>query len=293
MTLDSILIHLPERVSKAVISLNKPQITEIRLRAFSPISVTCAEGNVIFDEQGREVTAEKGLKLSDTELEETVNSLCRYSRYSYEEYIKEGFIPLEKGGRAGVCGSSFSPDGKTIRFTKITSVNIRLNSFLPQIASDTAKLMKENPFGVLVYSPPGHGKTTYLKSLIYLLSMGIYTKPYRVGVIDERFELGEGLCTKGLCDIISGASKDKAIELLTRTMSPEIIVCDEINKNESQAIINGCNSGTSFICSVHGKSVEEIKKRGFILPIIEANIFKYAVGIKKKNGNYQYELSTF
>jgi stage III sporulation protein AA len=151
--------------------------------------------------------------------------------------------------------------------------------------------MRETPLGVLVYSPPGHGKTTYLKSLIYLLSMGIYTNPYRVSVVDERFELGEGLCKKGLCDIISGATKEASIELLTRTMSPEIIVCDEIHKGEKDAIINGCNSGTSFICSVHGKSVEEIKKRAFVLPLIEADIFEYAVGIKKNKGKYEYVIN--
>ncbi len=151
--------------------------------------------------------------------------------------------------------------------------------------------MKEMPLGILVYSPPGHGKTTYLKSLIYLLSMGIYTPPYRVGVVDERFELGEGLCKKGLCDIISGLPKESSIEMLTRTMSPEIIVCDEINKSEKDAIINGCNTGTSFVCSVHGRSIEEIKKRGFVSPLIEANIFEYSVGIRKEFGKYQYEIN--
>ncbi len=291
MTLNSLLIHLPERVSKAIIALNKPQITEIRLRVSCPVSVTCSEGNVIFDEKGRETTAEKGITLSKSEIEETVNSLCRYSRYSYEEYIKEGFIPLEDGGRAGICGNVFSKGGKAFSFSSITSVNIRLNSFHPEIAKDTAKLMEEAPLGILVYSPPGHGKTTFLKSLIYLLSMGIYTPPYRVGVADERFELGEGLIRKGLCDIISGATKEASIEMLTRTMSPEIIVCDEINKSEKDAIINGCNTGTSFVCSVHGRSIDEIKKRGFVSPLLDANIFEYAVGIRKEKGKYRYEIN--
>ncbi len=290
MTLNSLLLHLPERVSKAIIALNKPQITEIRLRVSCPVSVTCAEGNVIFDESGRKTTAEKGIILSKNEVEETVNSLCRYSRYSYEEYIKEGFIPLEDGGRAGVCGTAFK-GGKAFGFSEITSVNIRLNSFHPEIAKNASQLMTESPLGILVYSPPGHGKTTYLKSLIYLLSMGIYTKPYRVGVVDERFELGEGLCKKGLCDIISGMRKEESIEMLTRTMSPEIIVCDEINRSEKDAIINGCNAGTSFVCSVHGRSIEEIKKRGFVSPLFDANIFEYAVGIRKESGKYRYEIN--
>lgn len=290
MKIDSLFIHLPERVSKALISLKETEITEIRLRANGPVSVTCKKGNVTFDSFGKVTPPEKALILTEEEISACVDSLCKHSRYSFEEYIKNGFIPLERGARAGICGNAITEDGKIISFSHITSINVRLNIFLPEIAKDTALLMKKSPFGVLVYSPPCRGKTTYLKSLIYLLSTGKYTPPYRVGVIDERFELGDEHIKKGLCDIISGVSKNVAIELFTRTLSPEIIVCDEVTATDEEAILNGCNAGVCFICSFHGKSIEEISKRSFVKRILNAGIFQYSVGIEKTENEYKYTI---
>ena len=293
MKLDSLYLYLPERLSKALIALEIPNISEIRLRENSPVSITCASGNVTFDEKGNITPTEKGMSLNQKELSYCVNALCKHSKYSFEEYIKNGFIPLDSGARAGVCGKALLENGKIVTFSQITSVNIRLNGFYPDIAKECALLMKNSPCGIAVYSPPGVGKTTYLKSLIYLLSTGKHTPSYRTGVIDERFELCENQLKSGLCDIIGGVSKSFGIELLTRTMSPEIIVCDEILKGDEEAILSGCNAGVSFICSFHGRSIEEIMKRGFVMNIINAGIFKYSVGIEKHENEYKYTIKCF
>ncbi len=288
MNLDYLFIYLPERLSKALIFLEASQVTEIRLRLNAPVSVTCEDGNVTFDQNGQKVKPEKAIKSTADELLQCVNALCKYSKYSFEEYIKKGFIPLESGARAGICGKALTENGRIITFSEITSINIRLNVFLPEIAKDTALLMKNSPCGVAIYSPPCCGKTTYLKSLIYLLSTGKYTHAYRVGVVDERFELSGAYQKKGLCDFISGVDKKTSIELFTRTMSPEIIVCDEIVEEDGKAILSGCNAGVSFVCTFHGRSIEELCKREFIKNIINAGIFKYTVGIEKERNEYKY-----
>jgi stage III sporulation protein AA len=225
-------------------------------------------------------------------VEECVTALCKRSRYSFEEYIKSGFIPLDSGARAGICGNALTENGKIISFSQITSINIRLNVFLPDIAKDTAMLMKNSPCGIAIYSPPGHGKTTYLKSIIHLLSIGKFSPAYRVGVIDERFELSDSAIKKGLCDVLSGCSKRVGIELLTRTMSSEIIVCDEVSKADEDAIISGCNAGASFICTFHGATFESLMKRSFVANIVNAGIFQYALGIEKRDGEYKYKVTT-
>ncbi len=288
MNLDSLLIYLPERLSIALIALDASQITEIRMRVNCPVSVTCSSGNVTFDSKGKIMPPQKGLILTEKEISSCVNALCKYSKYSYEEFINQGFIPLDGGARAGVCGRAVTENGKITTFSQITSINIRLNTFQEEIAKDAALLMKKNPCGIAVYSPPGHGKTTYLKSLIYLLSMGKYTPAYRIGVVDERFELCEGVTKNGFCDVISGVNKKTGIELLTRSLSPEIIVCDEIFKGDEDAILSGCNAGVSFICSFHGKTIEEVSKRAFASNIINAGVFSYALGIEKTGCEYKY-----
>ncbi len=290
MNFDSVLIYLPERLSKALLNLKYKNITEIRLRTNAPVSVTCEKGNVTFDEKGRETKADSGMITTPREMDLCISALCNHSRYSFEETIKNGFIPLSGGGRAGVCGKAFISDGKTVSAFEITSINIRLNSFFPNVAKEAVLLMKKSPNGLLVISPPGVGKTTYLKSLIHLLSGGTYTPAYRVGVIDERFELSEGIKQKGFCDFLCGMNKKRSIELLTRTMSPEIIICDEISEDDVSAIICGCNTGVSFICSIHGKNTEDVKKREFVKKLFEANLFSYAVEISKNNDEYEYKI---
>jgi stage III sporulation protein AA len=290
MKLDSLLIYLPERLSMALISLKVSNITEIRMRANLPASVTCDMGNITFDKNGNITTPEKGLCLTNNEISSSINALCKYSKYSYESFINNGFIPIDDGARAGVCGKAVTENGKIISFSEITSVNIRLNTFLPEIAKDAALLMKKSPCGIAIYSPPGKGKTTYLKSLIHLLSLGKFTPPYRIGVIDERFELCEGNFKKGFCDVISGVSKSVGIELFTRTMSPEIIVCDEIFKGDEDAILSGCNAGVSFICSFHGESMESLLKRNFVSNIVNSGVFKYSIRIEKIENEYKYTI---
>ncbi len=288
MNLDTIYIYLPERLSKALINSGLTNITEIRLRADAPASVTSFGENITFNERGERVTPRFGMVLTSKEINGCVNALCKYSRYSFEEAIKNGFIPLDGGCRAGVCGKMFSEGGRVISVAEITSVNIRLNTFKPDIAKKLSEKICKNGGGAIIYSPPGVGKTTYLKSVIHLLSTGKCGRALRVGVIDERLELGEGLVQMGLCDIVSGCTKSHGIELLTRTMSPEIIVCDEILKDESDAILKGCNSGVAFVCSVHAESFSGVIERGFTKPLIDAGIFKYSVGIEYSDGEYRY-----
>lgn len=67
----------------------------------------------------------------------------------------------------------------------------------------------------LILSPPGGGKTTFLRDLIRQLS----TKGIRIGVVDQRRELaaqkeGENTLNLGPCtDVLSGCPKDQGMAL--------------------------------------------------------------------------------
>ena len=47
--------------------------------------------------------------------------------------------------------------------------------------------------------------------------------------------------------------------MAVRTLSPDIIVCDEIGDSEIEAMINAMNCGVSFIYSLHAKNYNELK----------------------------------
>ena len=175
---------------------------------------------------------------------------------------------------------------KTLRLLRdagVTRISIGIQSFLPEFARPLTELLKESlPRGVLVISPPAGGKTTFLRSAAYLLATG--SKPYRVGIADERCEL---FLPAGLCDRITGCPKCKAVELWTRTMSPEYLICDELGAGEEVPLLAAQNTGVKLIASVHGSSVEEAARRPCVKALLEGGVFSLFAVLKQ---NFRVEI---
>ena len=120
-----------------------------------------------------------------------------------------------------------------------------------------------------------------LRDLIRQISNGINAKNFKgkvVGLIDERGEIAA--CYKGIpqndvgvrTDIIENITKSKGVEILLRSMAPEIIACDEIGtKEDVQAIEKMLISGVKGIFTMHGNSIEDIKRNKEINKLIESN----------------------
>ena len=83
------------------------------------------------------------------------------------------------------------------------------------------------------------GKTTFLRSAAYLLSTG--REALRVGVADERDELITPEMSACIIDRVSGCPKALAVEILTRTMSPQVIICDEIGAGGAEELLAAAN----------------------------------------------------
>ncbi len=259
---------------------------EIRLRRNSPISVTVGNKNILFDENGRICNLTVALCATEKEIEECVYKLTEGSLYTCDRYIAQGFIPLAEGGRAGVCGRA-NQNG----FAEITSVNLRLHRFLPHTAKLLIDLYKSQGInGTLVCAPPSLGKTTFLRSAAYLLSAGKGINPLRVGIADERCELAAGCADFGLCDIISGMPKAEAITLLTRTMSPQVIICDEISAEETKSILQAQNTGVHLIASAHCNSPENLLVRGDMKLLLTSGIFPLCAILGYDSGNYSCKI---
>ncbi len=258
------------------------QITELRFRLEKPFSVTAEGRNLFPDKEGRLVDMKNALLVTRPLLEELLARLTEGSLYAFEDCMANGYIPLENGCRAGIAGDmTDTPRG--LAFREITSVNLRISRFLPEFARPLADLLREElPRGVLVISPPAGGKTTFLRSAAYLLANG--SKPVRVGIADERSEL---FLPAGLCDRITGCPKWKAIELLTRTMSPEYLVCDELGAGEESPLLAAQNTGVKLIASVHGSSPEEAVRRPCVKALLEGGVFSLFAVLKK---NFRVEI---
>ena len=256
---------LPEQLSK--------QLTEVRLRLNKPFSVTAGGRNLLPDAEGRLRTTEEAMRVTGEDLEEMLARLTEGSLYAFEDCLSGGYLPLPDGCRAGVAGETVRSPNGSLRFRRITSVNLRISRFLPAFARPlTDRLRAGAPVGALVISPPAGGKTTFLRSAAWQLSTGSH--PYRVGVADERGELE---IPDGLCDRLTGCEKSRAIELLTRTMSPEYLLCDELGVGEEDPLLAAQNTGVRLIASVHGGSLEEAKKRPCVRTLLDAGLFGYLV----------------
>jgi len=271
--------YIPQRISKAIHSLPEEiydSINEIRLRLNSPLSITARGRNIFLDATGKICRIEASLSATREEMEETLSKLTKGSLYTCDEYLEEGFIPLAEGGRAGVCGKAIYRNGR-YSFYEITSIDLRIHRNIPLFASPLIEEYRKGGLrGTIVCSPPGLGKTTLLRSAAYMLSSGIGIKPTRVAVADERCEISLGM-GRGIIDMLSGIPKARAIAMLTRTMAPEVIICDEISAEESQALIEAQNTGVCLIASAHCRNPGELAKRGRMKEILEREIFPLCV----------------
>lgn len=283
---DSITASLP----KDIPSLNK--ITEIRLRAGGASTASHGADNLIISKNGLSKTiTDDYIRLTEADIDDFIYRLCQGSVYSYEKQISKGYITFG-GVRVGISGEMFENEGGSWGFTKITAVNIRLPRHYPQIALPVLEHIEKYGFddmgGILVISPPGLGKTTVLRELAIRLSSGISYKMennriFRVSVIDERCEIYiPCLFNNSSADVFCGVSKGVGIEMASRTMSPQIIIFDELsNQKEIEEVVNAHYGGITFIASVHGDSVEAVTSKKLFSPLFEQGVFSYAFLLKR------------
>ena len=288
-----ILKYLPEKVSAAVCTFARTTgrgagISEIRLRANAPLSISCGAGNVhLFD--GKSVICD------EYEVAEALQKLCEDSVHTYGETWKEGFISLENGYRIGVCGR-VGVSGDSIRSVYgISSLSIRIPHPIRNVARSIKPLLLRDGRieSALFYAPPNVGKTTLIRSLASELSGG--SAPRRVALIDTRGELymREMFCDH-LVDVLHGYPRAKGIEIATRTLSPEVIFCDEIGSaEEARAILGAQNSGVPLIATAHADGREALFRRPNIRLLFENRIFRYYIGVSRRAGTKDFSFDVF
>lgn len=273
---------LSPRLAAAVERASKrARISEIRLRASLPLSLTVSGENCLVDESGRTCGLRHALRASAEEVSFTVFALCEGSVYRHVETLSRGYLVTDWGVRAGFSGKMLRDrDGKShVSLSDFSGVNLRIPYAVSGVGARLLEFYRAHGLcSTLVYSAPGVGKTTLLRDLALSLSGGALGRLCRVCVLDERGELfpkRSGFQTEGgLLDVLTGQRKAEGIELATRLLSPEVILCDELGAGDgAEALLDAQNNGVYFIASVHASTVEELLKKPQIASLLCARVF--------------------
>lgn len=277
---ESVKIALPSRVRLEIINAAKKldRVEEIRLHCGRRTTLTSLGKNIATP-----------AVLTRSEMDAVLMHLCEGSVYAYRDTIAEGYISLRGGIRVGVCGRAALSGGKICGVYDIDTLVIRIPHPSPPLGKEIIKLMNDCGFtsGVLIYSPPGVGKTTLLRSLAVMLASGKDAR--RVSVIDTRGELAYSLDSPTLCvDLLSGYPKHVGLTLASRTLGPEVMICDEIgSRAEAEAICEAHNCGVPLIATAHASSVRELLGRSGMGLLHRAGAFGAYVGISR-SGRFSF-----
>lgn len=275
MSFASLVSYLPPRAAEILLKYNPDTLYEIRLRAERPMTVTTAEGNL-----------PTGITLTEQEIAETVSRLCGGSLHAYSETMKEGFIPLPNGCRVGLCGTLSGGE-----VTAITSICLRIPRSIKGISASLCRRLLASPGeGMLLYSPPGEGKTTLLRDMAATLSSPPHR--FRVAVIDSRQELYRtDTFRHAITDFYLGYPKAMAMELAIRTMAPQYLLCDELGAEEAKSVLAAQNAGVPLIASTHASSLDALLRRPAFKELDEAGVFGLYVGLKREGRGFFFDFT--
>lgn len=283
--LKNMLIALDERI--------KSKTREICFRVQRPVVIACFDRVYFLTSNGKALSSitKDSYLVSQDEMTNMLNNFTEYSFQSCINEINSGYITLKGGHRAGLAGSCVYENGKIITINDISSVNLRIARQVKGIADDLCRNLFGNGLcSVLIAGAPASGKTTLLKDICRIISGGELGKYVKTAVIDERGEISAsyngvpqyniGITT----DVFNGYKKADGMNTALRSMSPQVIVLDEIaNEEDSIGIKQSLNAGISVIATVHAGSVDELYRKKHICSLIKDGNFQKLVLLKGAN----------
>lgn len=260
-------------------------VKELRFRNGEPITLN-TQNEIYYIRKNGALTVSfcSDLLMTDEkDLQEIVFCLSRRSLHTYQDMIARGFIPLRGGAKAGVVGRAVMKNGAVYSVSSFNSVNIRVSRAFYGCSRNLIEQVGEDCASFLIIGSPLSGKTTVLRDLCRFYSGKDRLKPLKTAIIDERDEIasrsfGEGLDVGLHTDVLTLYPKAIGTEIAVRTLSPDLVVLDEIGSDEeAQAMLSAVNTGVNFIATAHGSSLEEVMRRPNIKRLVNAGAFKKAV----------------
>ena len=248
------------------------QARDIRLRLGQPPEVVTGEGSFYLSEA-----------VTQDDLNFIINAASRYSPWA-SATISQGYLAGPGGHRIGICGEAVVKNGKMDGIRMVSALCIRVARDFPGLAASLGMLSGS----ILILGAPGWGKTTLLRDLIRQKS----ACGSQVCVVDERGELFPPDFEQGShTQVLTGCSKAAGMEMLLRTMGPEILAVDEITaKEDCDALRQAAWCGVTLMATAHAGSLEDYLHRQVYAPLVQQNLFEHLV-ILHPDSHWQLERS--
>ena len=295
-----VLKYMPKEI-KIMIEGMQPllleSMEEVRLRQNKPIILYGGGREYIISKNGQLVFDPiNAYNCTLEDIKNAVSLITNFSLYSFEDDIRNGFVTIDGGHRVGICGKAVLENGKIRTFRDISFINYRVARQVLGSANKVLSYILKEDNGVhntLIISPPQCGKTTILRDIVRQISGGIPSMGFRgkkVGLIDERNEIAA--CSMGLpkndigirTDVLDGCPKAEGIQIMIRSMSPEIIATDEIGRSEDAgAVLDAINAGVKIITTIHGSNIEDFLRKPTLEKLHE-NLFERYIIMSRKQG---------
>ena len=265
------------REIRGVIHSTVPSVEEIRLRRGGVSSIRIG---------GRDLPLSS--RISDEGMDDMVVSLCHGALYAYRDSIIDGYIHMDGGVRVGIGGHAGYEGGRCVGVNDVSSLVFRIPSGVAEFAEELYRSwVTDGMGGMLIVSPPAGGKTTVLRSLAHYV--GSYETGVRTVIVDERCEIDREDYLNSQVDVLSGYKRHDGIEIAVRTMSAEVLMCDEIfSDKDADALAGALGAGITVIATAHGKGMDDVMKRENVKRLIDLGMFDTLVSITRSNSEFGY-----
>lgn len=287
-----ILNYFSHKIRKAINNLKKLELSnlnEINIINGQPIIVKINGQNHFLSYKGLCKDASDALIATKEEIDKSYELITQSSAYAYKRFITDGFLTVGNGHRVGIAGNYITENSNILNVNNINSLCFRVNSDVKtNIDLIFDEICCNNViYNTIIISPPGCGKTTFLRNIARKISDQSNKRIIKCAIIDERFEIAA--CQNGIAQldigktsvVISGLKKNVAIPMVVRSLAPDLIITDEVaTLEDTDSIKYAKASGCNIIASTHGENEVNNELKLYNL----SSIFDIIVVLNSDNG---------